>query len=69
MQQSAKCKVTTAKTACCRHRLITVARDSGRPLSFGGVIYLFFLFSFFRPPICQRPWADFRETARRRGMS
>jgi len=44
------------------HRIITVARDSGRLLYFGRVIYLFFLFFFFRPPNFRRPWADFRET-------
>ena len=31
--------------------------DSGRLLCFGRVI-----FSFCRPPIFRRPWADFRET-------
>ena len=47
--------------------LITVARDSGRLLYFGRVIFfyfflfLFFLF-FFRPPNFCRPWADFHET-------
>ena len=41
--------------------LITVARDSGRLLYFGRVIFYLFIF-FFRPPNFRRPWADFRET-------
>ena len=46
---------------------ITVARDSGRLLYFGRVIFfIFFLFLyflfFFRPPNFRRPWADFHET-------
>ena len=41
--------------------LITVARDSGRLLYFGRVIFYFFNF-FFRPPNFRHPWADFRET-------
>jgi len=40
--------------------LITVARDSGRLLYFGRVIYFFYF--FFRPPNFRHPWADFRET-------
>ena len=42
------------------YALITVARDSGRLLYFGRVIF-YFLF-FFRPPNFRRPWADFHET-------
>ena len=41
--------------------LITVARDSGRLLYFGRVIFFLFLF-FFRPPNFRHSWADFRET-------
>jgi len=40
------------------YALITVARDSGRLLYFGRVIYFL---SLFRPPNLRRPWADFRE--------
>ena len=49
----------------CAYLFITVARDSGRPLYFGRVIFFnFFLFFyfFFRPPNFRRPWADFHET-------
>jgi len=46
--------------------IITVARDSGRLLYFGRVIFLIFFFIFFiiffRPPNFRRPWADFQET-------
>jgi len=40
--------------------LITVARD--RVSDSEDCYILVVLFSFFRPPIFRRPWADFRET-------
>jgi len=42
--------------------VITVARDSGRLLCFGCVIFFIFFIIFFRPPIFGRPLADFRKT-------
>jgi len=43
-------------------QFITVARDSGRLLYFGRVIFFIFFLFLFRPPNFRRPWADFRET-------
>ena len=53
-------KFATRLRDTCSDLVITVARDSGRLLYFGRVIYLFYF--FFRPPNFRHPWADFRET-------
>ena len=46
-------------------KLITIARDRDSEDCY--VLVVLFLLVFFRPPIFRRPWADFRETATRRG--
>jgi len=52
--------VSDSERVLCFGGVITVARDSGRLLYFGRVIFYFYI--FFRPPNFRHPWADFRET-------